>query len=111
MASDEVKIERGSGNVFRDLGFENADEMQAEAILAQEIYTILKQRRLSQRAAAALLNLAPADVNALMKGKHTGFSIRRLALLLTKLDHDVEIVVRRKPPRARRPARLNVRAA
>jgi len=111
MRSVKGKVERGSGNVFADLGFENADELQAEALLAHEINSILKRRRLSQRAAAGLLGLAPADVNALMNGRTSGFSIRRLAILLTKLDRDVEIVVRPKPPRARRPARLNVRAA
>ena len=74
--------------------------MQAEALLAHQICTILKRRGVSQREAAKLLGIAPADVNKLMNGNHTGFSIRRLAVLLTRLGRDVEIIV--KPARRSR---------
>ncbi len=95
MASDKVKVTRGSDDVFKDLDFEDSDELQAEALLAHQIHTILKRRKLSQRAAAKLLGIAPADVNKLMNGNHAGFSIRRLAVLLTRLGRDVEIIVKR----------------
>ena len=110
MAKDKVKVTRGSENVFEDLGFENADELQAEALLAHQIYTILKRRGLSQRASAKLLGIAPADVNKLMNGNYTGFSIRRLAVLLTRLGRDVEITVKR-PKRSRAQGQIQVKAA
>ena len=97
MSANKAKVSRGRKNVFKDLGFENADELQAEAILAHEIYTILKQRKLTQRAAAQLLDLDQADVNKLSKGNYTGFSLRRLVRLLNKLDRDVELVIKRRP--------------
>lgn len=109
MASDKVKVTRGSGNVFKDLDFEDSDELQAEAPLAHQIYTILKRRKLSQRAAAKLLGIAPADVNKLMNGNHAGFSIRRLAVLLTRLGRDVEIIVKRAP-RSRAQGQIRVTA-
>ena len=95
--SEAVTFTRSTGNVFADLGQENADELQVEALLTIEIYRIIKQRKLSQRQAAKLLGLAPADVNALMNMRYTGFSIRRLAGVLNKLGRDVEIVVKRRP--------------
>ncbi len=100
-------VTASSGNVFADLGFDDADELQAEALLTIEIYRILKRRKLSQRQAAKLLGLAPADVNALMNMRFSGFSIRRLAGLLNKLNCDVEIVIRRRS----RPGRFTVRRA
>lgn len=110
MAKDSVKVTRGSENVFKDLGFENADELQAEALLAHQICAILKRLSLSQRAAAKLLSIAPADVNKLMNGNYTGFSIRRLAVLLTRLGRDVEIIVKR-PRRSRAQGQIHVTAA
>ena len=109
MTERRTKITRGSGNVFKDLGFENADELQAEAILAYEIHTILKRRKLSQRQAAKLLGLDQADVNKLVNGRYTGFSLRRLVNLSNKLDRDVELVVKKRP-RARSHATSSVRA-
>ena len=37
MKSEELEVVRGSGNVFRDLGYENADVEQLKAVLAAEI--------------------------------------------------------------------------
>ena len=37
MKSEKLKVVRGSGNVFRDLGHKNADAGQFKAILAAEI--------------------------------------------------------------------------
>ncbi len=110
MAGNKIKVTKGSDNVFKDLDLENADEMQAEALLAHQIYTILKRRNLSQRASAKLLGIAPADVNKLMNGNHTGFSIRRLAVLLTRLGRDVEITVKRCR-RSRTQGQIHVTAA
>ncbi len=110
MTERRTKITRGSGNVFQDLDFENAEELQAETVLAHEIYTIIKGRKLSQRQAAKLLGLDQADVSKLMNGRYTGFSLRRLVALLNKLDRDVELVVKKRP-RSRSRATFKVRAA
>jgi len=108
--SSSSAVTEGTANVFADLGFKNADELQAKAELARQIYTILKSRNLTQREAAKVLGIAQPDVSALMKGRHTGFSLARLMNLLGRLDRDVEIVIRRKP-RSRQASRLQVRAA
>ena len=106
----DIDVTEGSGNVFEDLGFEDAEELQAKAELTRQIYNILKRRKLSQRAAAKLLGLAQPDVSALVNGRFTGFSLERLIALLNRLDRDVEIVVKSRP-RSRRRSRLHVSAA
>ncbi|MSP67983.1 MAG: XRE family transcriptional regulator [Alphaproteobacteria bacterium] len=93
----ESEITRGSGNVFADLGFADAEERQTKLRLAFALNTILKRRRLTQRAAAALLGLGQPKVSALANYRLEGFSVERLMTLLTALDRDVEIVIRRKP--------------
>lgn len=106
----DIDVTEGSGNVFEDLGFEDAEELQAKAELTRQIYNILKRRKLSQRAAAKLLGLAQPDVSALVNGRFTGFSLERLITLLNRLDRDVEIVVKSRP-RSRGRSRLHVSAA
>ncbi len=44
MRSHKLDVVRGSGNVFRDLGHENADVEQFKAILAAEIMKVKIRR-------------------------------------------------------------------
>lgn len=104
------EITRGSGNVFADLGFADADERQTKLRLAYALNTIMDAQRLTQTAAAAKLGLNQPKVSALRNYKLEGFSVERLMTLLTALDQDVEIVIRKKP-RSRAAARISVVAA
>ena len=88
----------GSGNVFKDLGHPRPAEALAKAELARKIAEVIAQRRLTQAAAAELLNLDQPKVSALVRGRLAGFSLDRLVRLLVLLGSDVEIVVK---PRAR----------
>jgi predicted XRE-type DNA-binding protein len=103
-------ITRGSGNVFADLGFPDAEERQTKLRLAFALNTVIEARRLTQAAAAARLGLNQPKVSALRNYKLDGFSLERLMTLLNALDQDVEIVIRAKP-RSRAGARIVVTAA
>jgi predicted XRE-type DNA-binding protein len=98
------KRERGSGNVFKDLGVPNAEEHFVKAQLVFKIDTILKKRGLKQVEAAHLFGVRQPDVSKMLRGDFRQFSVERLLRFLVALDHDVEIVV--KPHRSR-----NVEAA
>lgn len=103
--ADEVI--RGTGNVFADLGYPDAAERQAKLRLAYALNEVLKYRRLTQAAAAKVLGVTQPKVSALRRYKLAGFSVERLMTLLTALDRDVEIVIRKKP-RSKRAARISV---
>jgi predicted XRE-type DNA-binding protein len=103
-------ITRGSGNVFADLGFADAEERQTKLRLAYALNTIVDAQRLTQGTAAARLGLKQPKVSALRNYKLEGFSVERLMTLLNALDRDVEIVIRKKP-RSRAAARISVVAA
>jgi predicted XRE-type DNA-binding protein len=104
------EIVRGSGNVFADLGFPDAEERQTKLRLAHALNAIMDAQRLTQAAAAARLGLNQPKVSALRNYKLEGFSVERLMTLLNALDRDVEIVIRAKP-RSRATARISVVAA
>jgi predicted XRE-type DNA-binding protein len=109
-ASRDDEIVRGSGNVFADLGFPDAVERQAKLRLAYTLNQVLDQRKLTQAEAARVLGIGQPRVSALRRYKLAGFSVERLMTLLTAVDQDVEIVIRRKP-KTRRAARISVVAA
>lgn len=118
MASRSVKaaddsgdaITRGTGNVFADLGYADAEERQTKLRLAHAINGLVARRRLTQAAAAEKLGINQPKVSALANYKLDGFSVERLMTFLTALDQDVEIVIKRKP-RSRTAGRISVVAA
>lgn len=95
--SKNSQITPSSGNVFADLGLENADELKAKADLAFEIVRILDERNLNQTQAAAVLEVDQPKVSALRRGRLDGFSMERLYRFLGLLGKRVEIVVHNAP--------------
>jgi predicted XRE-type DNA-binding protein len=96
-SANDNDIIAGSGNVFADLGLPDAPDRLARAELARKIATIIRDRSLTQAAAAAILDVDQPKVSAIVSGRLTGFSIERLMHFLTLLGQDVEIVVSSKP--------------
>ena len=89
-----VPIERGSGNVFADLGIPNPDLALAKAELVRRIRELLEERKLPQTKAAQLLGIDQPKVSALVRGRVEGYSIDRLFRFLNALGQRVEISVR-----------------
>ena len=96
----------GSGNVFADIGFANADEMLARSELVRHINRIIQQRRLNQVDAAKLLGINQPKVSALKCGRITEFSIDRLMRFLVALGQGIDISIRPRSHAGLRVARL-----
>ena len=108
MKTKKMKIERGSGNVFADLGHPDAETHLLKAELVTRIDQIIRQRGLKQVEAAQLLGLSQPDVSRLLRGNFREYSVERLLRLLTALGRNVEIVIRE--PRSQRQGQLSIRA-
>ena len=108
MQADEIRIERGSGNVFADLERPDPDAHLLKAELVTRIDKIIREHGLKQIEAAKLLGLSQPDVSRLLRGSFREYSVERLLRLLTALGRDVEIVIRE--PRLQRRGRLSVEA-
>ena len=107
MKKADDAITRGTGNVFADLGYADAEERQTKLRLAHAINGVIARRRLNQVAAAEKLGINQPKISALANYKLDGFSVERLMTFLTALDQDVEIVVKNKP-RSRAAGRISV---
>jgi predicted XRE-type DNA-binding protein len=100
-------IEKGSGNVFADIGFANDQEMLVKANLALKISEIIAQRRLTQIEAAAVLGMPQPKLSKLLRGQFHGVSETKMLECLNKLGRDIQIVIR-KANRDKRIGRTSV---
>jgi len=91
------KIERGSTNVYADLGMADAGEMLVKARLATRIAEIIRRRKLKQIDAAKILGLTQPKLSNMLRGQFRGISEAKMLECLTRLGQDVEIRVKTTP--------------
>ncbi len=103
----QVEIEESSGNVFADLGFPDAQQMEAKAALVHQIDKIIQSHQWTQQEAAEALGIPQPKVSALLRGQLSGFSYERLIRFLNLLKCDVEITLKYRPL-SRRQAKISV---
>ena len=94
MKSKKLKVVRGSGNVFRDLGHETADAGQFKAILAAEIIKALDREHLTVRAAHGRTGIAAADFSRIRNADLRRFTVDRLISIINRLGSRVDVKVR-----------------
>ena len=97
MKGEKLELVRGSGNVFRDLGRENADIEQLKALLAAEILKALDREKLTVRAAHAKTGFAAADFSRVRNADLGRFTADRLMRMLNRLGSRVEVKIRVRP--------------
>ena len=90
MTDDDVEIVRGSGNVFRDFGYPDADVRQAKALLAAQIIKLLDAEKLSTREAEARTGIAHSEFVRIRNINLGRFTIDRLVTILGRLGQEVE---------------------
>ncbi|MFB3815754.1 MAG: helix-turn-helix domain-containing protein [Terriglobales bacterium] len=78
--------------------------------LAAAINDLIRTKGITQTQAAEQLGINQPKISALMNYRLTGFSVERLMHFLNALGQDVEIVIRKRPARAKA-GRISVRAA
>ena len=84
-------VERGSGNVFADLGLPDAETLQLKARIAAEIIKVLDKRRLGLKEAAELTGIDASDFSRVRRGKLTRLSVDRLLRMAERLGRRAKI--------------------
>lgn len=79
-------IIKSSGNVFLDLGFppEEAAILQMRSEIMADLRKFIKNKKLTQARAAAILGVSQSRVSDLIRGKWEKFSLEMLISLATK---------------------------
>ncbi len=93
----KLKMTRGSGNVFADLGFgkAEAENLKLRAELMMRIEEFYRKSSMTQAQAAGVLGLTQPRLNALLKGKIGLFSLDALVNIANRAGLNVRLVVRK----------------
>ena len=97
MKPEPLELIRGSGNVFRDLGYPDADILQMKALLAAEILKTLGRERLTVRKAQERIGIAAADFSRTRQCDLKRFTLNRLMGIVNKLGARIEMTLKFKP--------------
>jgi predicted XRE-type DNA-binding protein len=84
--SGKIKVERGTTNLFADIGYRNPEEALFKAELTWQINQIIKRKRLTQTEAAKVLGTQQSRISGLNNGVISGFSIDSLLHFLDRLN-------------------------
>lgn len=85
--------EIGSGNIFADLGLPDADGRLLKSSIVIELHRLIKERGLTQTAAAKMLGVSQGDLSNILRGRFDGYSAERLIRMLTVFEQDIDIVM------------------
>jgi len=93
-----IRVQRGSGSVFRDLGFvpDEATNLQLRSDLMIQLRKRLTALGATQAQAAHLLGVSQPRVSDLVRGRIDRFSVDMLVKLLGKAGAEVRLTVRTK---------------
>lgn len=95
--SEKLKITRGSGNIFIDLGFNKieAENLRLRSELMSRIVDFYRKSGVTQTAAAKALGLTQPRLNALLKGRLSLFSLDALVNIASRAGLNVRLVIKK----------------
>jgi predicted XRE-type DNA-binding protein len=91
---DGIEVQRGSSNVYADLGLPEAEKLKIKTGLVIEIRKAMRSLGLTQQEAAKRMGITQPKVSDMMRGDFSNLSERKLMDCLTRLGYDIEISVR-----------------
>ena len=87
-----IEVENGSMNIYADLGFSSASEMQAKAILAAKIDAIIEHSHLTESQAAEIVRMPLSKFSSILRGAFRGIGEADLLECLDRLSRHEQIV-------------------
>lgn len=99
MIDEPIEIVQGSGNVFRDFDYPDADVRQAKALMGTQILKIIDAEGLSTRQAEARTGVSHSEFSRIRQAKFSRFTIDRLMMILARLGQEVALSVSVQPRR------------
>lgn len=92
-----MKMQKGSGNVFKDIGFSDkeAANLQARSNLMSALKREIEKLKLTQARVAKMLGVKPPRISELMNGRIDKFSLDLLLLYFSRLGKTVEFHIKK----------------
>ncbi len=89
----KIEFEKSAGNVFSDLGLDNAEELQARGMVGFHVVELLRDKDMKQREISHLLGIKQAEVSHLLNGHFSRFTIDKLLDFLKRMNQKVTIKI------------------
>jgi predicted XRE-type DNA-binding protein len=89
--AEDIQMECSTGNVFADLGFEDAANMKIRAQLSLRVRGYVERNQLSQTEAASRLGVTQPRLNDVIRGRVNKVTIDRLVNMLDAVGERVEL--------------------
>ncbi|HLX80274.1 MAG TPA: helix-turn-helix transcriptional regulator [Burkholderiales bacterium] len=95
--SEKIRITRGSGNIFVDLGFDRleAENLRLRSELMFRIEQFYRKSGMTQATAAKTLGLTQPRLNSLLKGRLSLFSLDALVNVAKRAGLSVRLVIKK----------------
>jgi len=90
----KIKSMKSSGNIFADLGLEDAKEHRLRVKLAVRLLRQVESLRLTQTKAAEILGISQPELSRIKNAKLEHFSSDRLIRLLDRIGLDISFTIR-----------------
>lgn len=96
----DFEIVEGSGNIFRDLGFDGDEpaELMLRSILFEQLRLVITNSGMTQGQIAEKLGTNKPKVAQIISGNMSDFSLQRIARYLLMLKYDICLSVRKASP-------------
>jgi len=104
----EMTFEKSSGNIYRDLGFPNPDDMGRKSDLVHRIDKIIRESGMSQTQAAQKMGVDQSDLSKILRGQFRSVTFDKIFEMLSALGEDVMIIVHSNPESEERRGRVMV---
>jgi len=88
---EDIEFEKSSGNVFADLEVENAEELQARAMIGYHVIKLLEAQNMKQRELAEVLGVKQVEISHLLNGHFSRFTTDKLLDFLKRMNQKVTI--------------------
>lgn len=89
----EEFIKQGSGNVYKDLGYEDPESMKIKADIVSRISDIMEERKLTQKRVAEITGIPQGRISNILNGQFRGVSEYKLLACLSLLGNNIEIKI------------------
>jgi predicted XRE-type DNA-binding protein len=88
-----LKITKGSGNVFEDMGLKDSGVLQMRAELAFELFATMKKKKLTQDEVAKLFGISQSSISRMKQGDMSHYNMESILGFLTKLNKKIELKI------------------
>lgn len=88
-----IEIEKGSGNVYEDLGFPDSEEMLLKAQLVSSIHDLITSKSITRMQASEIIDMPQPALSRMLKGQFRDVSVSKMLEAISRLGRDIQIVI------------------